>query len=304
MKAASGQEVSGTPTSVVNPIVGGIFSVEETEFISESGTEGRSHIHIRLYRSLIEPPAPNGQTPLAELRNAPLAVWLVILLHADSEGEAYPSTFRLAKLTGYAHSTVQRACRYLQEKGWVERRQVRAENGKWGHAVYRVKARPEPPQHEGSDRGSEMRQRQETVDGNTNAKALASSEEVDSKKGKDIGSAASKRPPTSRILLSEFIETDDLDPSKAEALARFDKLYQQHRGKPHPPVSRHALTEAADSLFYVCGDYHDGDISADQMEEMMRGYFGREYRKGCNYSILHFCNVRIKEFLMHDFAYE
>lgn len=54
---------------------------------------------------------------MAELKGAPLAVFLAIALHVDRRGECWPGMTRLAKLTGFNRSSVSRAVGRLEELG-------------------------------------------------------------------------------------------------------------------------------------------------------------------------------------------
>ena len=121
---------------------GGIFTSTEQRLNADGTSETTVDFYIRLNRNLRD----SGM--LAQLKGAPLAVLISLMLYSDAEGTAFPSAERLGRDTGYHRNTVIQACRMLEEMGWIERRQLRSEEGTYAHTVYTLKEPKSPPQKE------------------------------------------------------------------------------------------------------------------------------------------------------------
>jgi DNA-binding MarR family transcriptional regulator len=57
--------------------------------------------------------------PLANLKGAPLSVFMALGCHLNKQGSCWPGLTRLSKMTGYSVRQVRRALRSLEELGYI-----------------------------------------------------------------------------------------------------------------------------------------------------------------------------------------
>ena len=93
-----------------------IFKGEEY-YITDTGEQfTRPDVHIRLS-------AKFRDQQLAQLKGAPLSVFLCLALHIGQEGRSYPSISLICRETGYNKDTVFQALNKLEFMGYIARRQ-------------------------------------------------------------------------------------------------------------------------------------------------------------------------------------
>lgn len=79
---------------------------------------------------------------LAQLKGAPLSVYLAYQSYANKEGIAWPSLRSLAKFTGYGINAVKRARKALVEMGFLDPIKQDREGGQFGRKKFRVNTVP------------------------------------------------------------------------------------------------------------------------------------------------------------------
>lgn len=87
---------------------------------------------------------------LAQLKGAPLSVYLAYQSYANKEGIAWPSLRSLAKFTGYGINAVKRARKALVEMGFLDPIKQDREGGQFGRKKFRVNTVPAKQCQEGS----------------------------------------------------------------------------------------------------------------------------------------------------------
>jgi DNA-binding transcriptional MocR family regulator len=75
---------------------------------------------------------------LADLKGAPVSVWIAYLSHADKDGLAWPSNKSLARTTGYSETTVKKAKKYLIARGLLCADGQSRNGGKFGRKKFRA----------------------------------------------------------------------------------------------------------------------------------------------------------------------
>ena len=93
-----------------------IFKGEEY-YITDTGEQfAKPDVHIRLSAKFRE-------QQLAQLKGAPISVFLSLALHIGEEGRSYPSISLICKETGYNKDTVFQALSKLEFMGYIARKQ-------------------------------------------------------------------------------------------------------------------------------------------------------------------------------------
>jgi len=75
---------------------------------------------------------------LADVKGAPVSVWIAYLSHADKDGLAWPSNKSLARTTGYSETTVKKAKKCLIAHGLLCADGQSRDGGKFGRKKFRA----------------------------------------------------------------------------------------------------------------------------------------------------------------------
>jgi hypothetical protein len=94
-------------------IIGGIFGTGKYTIFTEDGEaiDKKEKFNIRLYKDLWHSGA------IKKLKGNKLSVWLTIAIHANNEGEGWPSQRTIAELLGLNKDTVTKALEALEKDG-------------------------------------------------------------------------------------------------------------------------------------------------------------------------------------------
>jgi len=122
----------------VKTIIGGIFGTGTYTVWDE---EGKAHtkkekFNIRLYKDLWTSGA------IRKLKGNLLGIFLTIAIHADSQGEGWPTQQTIADLLGISRDTVGKGLKKLEEYGFIEREKTRYQ-GKFDNTIYKIKFAPD-----------------------------------------------------------------------------------------------------------------------------------------------------------------
>lgn len=101
--------------------------------VSDTGAQGsREEVYIQLDVKFRD-------HQLAQLKGAPLSVFLCISLHINEAGVSFPSVALIAKETGYNRDTVHAALKALEIMGYISRLSKRDEQTqKFKSNTYRI----------------------------------------------------------------------------------------------------------------------------------------------------------------------
>ncbi|GGE28249.1 hypothetical protein GCM10011571_32940 [Marinithermofilum abyssi] len=119
-------------------IIGGIFGTGTYTEWDEDGNaiQKKEKFNIRLYRDLWDSGA------IKKLKGNRLGVFLTIAIHADNDGEGWPSQKTIASKLGINPETVNTAVQHLEKDGFIERDIVFDENGRCVGTVYKLRFAP------------------------------------------------------------------------------------------------------------------------------------------------------------------
>lgn len=106
------------------------------------------------------------------------------------------------------------------------------------------------------------------------------------------------------MSFAEYSKTIRVDESTNAAIEYYISAYRIHRNEDHPKLKEHQWQGVIRRVFR-CYDEKTGerfDLSPDEVKRMMDRYFTTDFQQGCNYSIIHFNNDRIKIRRMYEVA--
>ncbi|MFC7442441.1 helix-turn-helix domain-containing protein [Laceyella putida] len=124
-------------------IIGGIFGTGTYTEWTEDGEAvvKKEKFNIRLYKDLWESGA------IKRLKGNKLHVFLTIAIHANNQGEGWPTQRRIASMLGINKDTVTKALESLEKDGFIERDMGRHdEKGRFDSTVYKIRFAPDPSQ--------------------------------------------------------------------------------------------------------------------------------------------------------------
>lgn len=93
----------------------------------------KEKFNIRLYKDLWDSGA------IKKLKGNKLGVFLTIAIHADNEGEGWPSQKTIASKLGINTDTVNRAIQALEKDGFIEREIIHDENNRCVGTIYKLR---------------------------------------------------------------------------------------------------------------------------------------------------------------------
>lgn len=89
----------------------------EDFYITDTGTQERHK------KTFVKFSVRFREQQLAQLRGAPLAIFICLALHIEEDGSCFPSISLISKETGYNRDTIFLALKKLQFMGYIARRQ-------------------------------------------------------------------------------------------------------------------------------------------------------------------------------------